>query len=324
MKKFFVFCSRSKLVLIFLLAIMPGLAISMFASWQYRNLGTQKIYQNLSILTKLTSFYYGEIIKESQGLLLSLSYIHEITDLADKKACDELLAKIIRQYPFYNNLIAVKNDGNVFCSGSPIEGQLNLAYRPYFQEVLKYHDFTVSDFLKGSVHGRSVLALSYPVLDKDEDLKLVLTAILDLSFLEQLDKEVPLPEGAVFFILDDEGVVLSSNFKDEKLTGQSAAQTSLYKELLSANNEGLGKAIGPDGRERLYAYNIIRNIPLRDKIFIAVGFQEDLIFGETNYLVKKHLAMIPLIVVATAFFFLLGLSFFLVHKPRFCFFWRRK
>ena len=88
-------------------------------------------------------------VRDSARLLLQLlSQMPEVLS-ADPARCDAALARVLQSQPRYNNLIVVGLDGSVLCSGIPLEKPIDVADRPWFQDVSKTRDFVEGGYVVG-------------------------------------------------------------------------------------------------------------------------------------------------------------------------------
>lgn len=97
-------------------------------------------------------------------MLIALAQVPAVRRRATAE-CDAFLADLLHRYSSFDNLSVADRDGDVFCSGVPRTGPVNLADREYFRRALETGNLAVSDFLVARITGRPGFALAHPVLD---------------------------------------------------------------------------------------------------------------------------------------------------------------
>jgi hypothetical protein len=126
--------------------------------------------------------------KATEQFLRGISEIYTEFGSKDKKACSRILGSLIKQSKIYANIGIALPDGNVWCSGLPLEKTVNFSDRRWFQDVLRTKDFLSSVYVFGRITSKPLSVYGYPVLDNSNNLKAVVFAGIDLTWLNEYVK----------------------------------------------------------------------------------------------------------------------------------------
>ncbi|MDX2182776.1 MAG: ATP-binding protein [Gemmatimonadaceae bacterium] len=134
-------------------------------------------------------------------------------------ACRIALAREADAQSQYNNLTRTPPSGVIDCAGHPLPRRLSVGHLPSFQRALRTRAFSIGDFQRSQVTGRTVMVLAQPVLAPDGRVRHVLAASLLLSHLDSILAAAPMPSGASVFAFDSTSrVVISSSAVDFSVT----------------------------------------------------------------------------------------------------------
>ena len=196
----------------------------------------------------------NEIINESHYTLIALSKISEIRNM-DGPACNKLLPGLLKQYSIYVNIGVADVQGSLVCSGVPVKDPPNLSDRLYFNGVLATKNFYVGDYQVGKITGQLVVVMAYPIFEDDgATVKGVVFVSLPLTWLDDFEKNLDLPENSSITVIDETGTVLTRYPDSQKWSGTSVYGTNLAREVLS-EKQGAIKISDLDGVTRMMYFS---------------------------------------------------------------------
>lgn len=99
-------------------------------------------------LTKEIAEDHDRLIQNARQILLALSKTSEVQQ-QDKAASSKTFAEIMKQSQGYTALVAATPNGDLFTSSDPVTHPVNFADRPWFQRLLKTHDFVIGEYQIG-------------------------------------------------------------------------------------------------------------------------------------------------------------------------------
>src|SRR6185436_4766526 len=121
------------------------------------------------------------------------------------------------------------------------------------------YDFAVGEIRRPPSSTKILLDISYPVLDRPGSVRAVVSAALDLSWINRLAVESHLSPGATFTLVNGKGEVLLRYPGDADQT-----KTFLLSDIsgpldLSSDRVETLEATGSDGVHRLFAFSRLKN-----------------------------------------------------------------
>jgi diguanylate cyclase (GGDEF)-like protein/PAS domain S-box-containing protein len=313
MKSFPLGSLRIRLILLVLLAAVPALALTLFTGWEERNASALAAQHDALNLATLASADQDLLVESTRHLLISLARLPELRQ-DDPAACSALFADLFEQYPLYANLIAVKPNGDLWCSAVPPSGAINFDDRAWYQELMRTRDFTVGGYVIGRVTNKPIATFAYPLLDKAGQVQIIVSAAVDLAWLNRLITHTELPSGSTLTVIDGNGVVLARNLEPEKWVGQDVSQTHIVKMILASQSQGTVESIGVDGVNRLYAFSPLGSTPQAGKTYVYIGIPTAVAYAQANQILTRNLIALGLVTVLVLVVAWLAGDYFLLRR----------
>ena len=94
----------------------------------------------------------------------------------DPQDCSGLARRLLQSMEDFANLGAALPDGTIFCSASPLTGQVSVTDRMWFKDALTGDGVTAGEFALGRISGKPGMIFGYPVRDAEGQLQAVLFA----------------------------------------------------------------------------------------------------------------------------------------------------
>lgn len=211
------------------------------------------VYREMDYVVSLSGVRLNELIGVTEQLL---SFNSKHVDLlnSSKEDCDRFMVDLLAAYPLFTNFAVVDVNGEARCTGLPQATNVNVAYRPYMQQVLRDKKFTVGQFQIGNSSGKPVLPLAFPLFDGSNEMKAVFVTYIDLDEINRLNKELNPPNRMVIYFIDSNGLVLDSIPKNEHIIRTKVNDSEMFKNLLAQNGKGHGYYRGIESRKELYSF----------------------------------------------------------------------
>ena len=300
---------RVRLLLLVLLAVIPALGLILYTASEQRRSAAAEAKDSALRLARSFSSSQDELIESARQLLTALTQIPAVRD-GNTTECNVIFASLLKQYSRYNNFVATKPNGDVFCSAVPSARQVNLADRPHFQFAVRTGGFAIADYLIARTTGKPILSSAYPVLDASGQIKAVVFAGLDLDWLNALVAKTELPAGATLTVIDRKGTVLARFPHPEKWVGKSMPNTPLKQTILS-RTKGTAEATGMDGVVRLYGFS-----PLGDTggAYVNIGIPKNVAFVRANSILTRNLVALGIVGVLALVAAWFGSDFFVLRQ----------
>jgi hypothetical protein len=199
----------------------------------------------------MASLKYQNILGEAQNELTVLSRLPEVSG-TDAQACDSILADINASSSQYTALGVINLDGDLWCDSLPFTSPLYLGDRDYFQEAVATNSFSVGNYTVGRISGKPVVDFAMPGLDANGNVARVVFLGMDLSWLGDFAKSIPLPPGSTAVIMDDNGTTLAQYPDGNGAVGKTAPQVNYKFDELAYMEQGLGEVETTDASGTSY------------------------------------------------------------------------
>ncbi|HEX7589172.1 MAG TPA: hybrid sensor histidine kinase/response regulator, partial [Anaerolineae bacterium] len=184
---------RARLILLVLLALLPAFVLALYGDLQQRRLETLQVQDNALRLARSIASDQARLLDSAHQLLAVLAQLPQLHS-RDMAPCNLLMAGLLKQYPVYANLGAADPNGDVFCSGVPLQNPVNIGDRAYFLNALQTRDFAAGEYQVGRITGIPGLNTGFPVL-AESGVQAVVFASMDLIWFNQIAAEAQIPAG---------------------------------------------------------------------------------------------------------------------------------
>ena len=124
----------------------------------------------------------------------------------DRVECDKLFTEIRRAQPLLMNVLVTDPGGELRGSGIPTsQVAVSPTTMPYVKAVATSGKPMVTELMNGRISGKPTVILAYPVRDAHETVVGVLALSINLTSLQTLFSDIPLPEGSAVTLTDAKG-----------------------------------------------------------------------------------------------------------------------
>lgn len=274
---------RLKLILLILVALLPVIGLVSYNSLRERDINLQKARNEALRIASLTSGNQEPLISSTGQLLVALAKSQEVLS-GKTEPCSSFMAELVEKFKTFTNIGAADLSGTLYCSGIPTTGPVTIADRTYFINAVANKDLSLGEYQIGRVTGKATIGLGYPVLNDSGSLVGVVFAAIDLGFVNTLAAEARLPQGAVFNLIDQNGIVLARYPDPADFIGKPYQNQTVLSEVIGKTEEGSLEAVGSDGVARLYAYKPLIRSQSFSNAYIIVGFSKAEIFADSDRL----------------------------------------
>jgi signal transduction histidine kinase/ActR/RegA family two-component response regulator len=272
---------RSRLMLLVILAIAPTACMTVWTGYQERERAIRVAEENLQRLTNLAAANEAQSIERARQILRDLSSVPGL--VGNSEHCNELLTNVLAKNPEYANFGLISLNGDVTCSAVQSARMVNLADRPHFQRAVREKRFVAGNYVFGRVIQKHTVNLTYPITDKNNEVRAVVFAALDLSALDRFVDDIQMPPGSLLLTVDAAGAVIARRPNPEQWFGRKLPSDAMR--LLLRENGMPAVMKGVDGVERLHAfarvggpdvsdYTVTIGIPSADIVAAALGDQK--------------------------------------------------
>ena len=285
---------RTRLPLLILLSIVPGMLLAVYTNLEQRRLGAARVQKDALKVVQLAAANQQGLIEATRRHLNGIAHLPQARG-NDPERFDAFFAGMTKLYKDYTDLGLIETNGDLVSCSLGRNRWTNLVDRTHVKRALKTHDLAIGDYQAADPTIKASLPFGYPVLDKNGQIARVLYASLDLAVINALLAKAQLPKGGVIEVFDRSGKILGRNLEAEKWVGKPVADSPVFLSM-AAKGENTAELSGVDGVKRLYAFTAISNGP-EASLFVSVGIPTVLAYAETQHILIRNL--IILLVVAS-------------------------
>lgn len=200
---------QGRLAIIFAVLLLPPTVISIWQAWD--SFTEHKLRARLQVrqFAIMTATYEGKFFEDARGTLRRLATEPAIraADAANPAGCVEALTTVIGRTPQFAQLALYDPRGNPLCGTG--EGLKPVADRDWHSEAQLFGSFAISDYTVTPDADYPAIVAAQAVYDGSGALKGVLAATIRLYWLADFVRDIGLPPGSVFFLIDGNGNVLA-------------------------------------------------------------------------------------------------------------------
>ena len=284
-----------KLALLVILAVLPALIILSYSGIEQRQRSIEHAKNNVFQLTHTMAKSQKEITHTTRQILSTLSLLPAIQAL-DTHASSEIFKSVLEKNLNYKNITLTNLNGDVIASGKPFT-KTNLADRKHVREALEKKDFAVGEYIISRVGTTApVFPFAHPVLDKNGNLKAILTMVITLTNFSHFHEMLKLPEASFVAITDHKGIRLSF-YPPQNLTNPVGKPIKAKNWKIASTEQEPGTFIstGSDGRSRIFAFEQVRLNPEDSPyLYVWAAIPEDHILGPANITLIRNLLLLLL------------------------------
>jgi two-component system, cell cycle sensor histidine kinase and response regulator CckA len=245
---------RAHLLQLVLISILPALGIILYSGFDRQRDAIKDAELNMLAVANNVAAQHGQLVESARQLLTALAKLPDVRNL-NREPLNRLFRDLCAENPVYGNLLVTDSRGNIVSSGLPFEPH-TVNERKYFRDAVKTRDFSVGEYSLGKITGLPRIHFAYPVLDKEDRLKGIVVAAVNLNRYGANFLEGKLPEGASLSLTDHEGIRLFRYPFPEEHMGKPDRP-----EIMNAMREGPEEGTFSNtrnGSKALFAYKRFR------------------------------------------------------------------
>jgi serine phosphatase RsbU (regulator of sigma subunit) len=290
---------RVRLMVLVLASVVPAVVLTLYSAIEQRRNALRDAQEHALRTAKAAAVKQQQMIEASRQLLRALVRVNDLRG-SSATAAEAFLADLLTANPAYLNFGVIESNGDVFASAIHLENPLNLADRAYFKRAIETKDFVAGEYQIGRIHGKPSINFAQPILRRSGEVHRVLFASLDLKWMEQVAEEAQLPKGAVIFVVDRTGRILSRYPKsvdgsEQNLVGN---RVTIVSDAMLREPEGFMRSDVLDGVPRLFGFVTLIKGEKGVDAALAVGIPEAKAYAAAKTLLRRNLSLLGLVMLA--------------------------
>ena len=282
---------RGGLILLVLLAVLPSLALQIYDGAMLRRHlvadATDEVIQAVDALAQTQE-------RTTQGTRLLLTALAAMPGLRqlDRAACASLFASLLKENPFYTNILVVDAQGDVIASGLP-DNPANLSGRKHFRDAMALKHFTAGQYSGSSADGEPVFPFSLPLVNDQGTVVGVLIATVNLHSFDAAFDALHMPAGTNYSITDHAGVRLHHTPPTAANPLGKHIRAEAWQVINTGGDTGVFRQPGSDGVTRQYAFHKLRLSPAAPPYMtVVVGMPAEAILAPARQALRHNLILL--------------------------------
>ena len=284
-----------RLLFLLLLTLLPGFAMTFYLGFEQRQQAIGNAKVEALQLARATAANQGRLIDAERQLLITIAELPVVL-FEDAAACHTRFAELRQQYPRYANLTVVTPGGDTACSAILFTPPVSVAQRSWFQRVISTRTFVVGDYQVGTITGKGTINVAYPILDEDRQIQAIVSAALDVSWLNQLLAEAQPSAGTTLSLIDRRGTIAAHYPDPERWVGRSLPDAPIVRTVLT-HGEGTAELPDLDGVARLFAFQPLVDMEQQASLSIVIGMTKSMVFAEANWSFIRSLMVLGVVAI---------------------------
>ncbi len=281
---------RARAIYLVLLAILPLLALTLYAYFHHRDATIREVQRDELVAARNLAAVLETLVNSSRDLLQTLAQLPQVQQ-RDQEGCYALFARTMKQCPYYAVMGGGDSEGWVFASAPVAVGPIDMSNRFFFQETRRTRNFVVGEPVRGGISHKYTIMLSYPILDDGGRFNGLIWVGLDLERLGGLLAKSDLPPSTALVLTDATCKVLFRYPDPLKYIGKTLPEVLV--KAITTRDEGVAEGVGLPGDARLFAF--ARLSPPWQEMRVAIGLPRDRAVEPVNRELWRNLAWLGLV-----------------------------
>jgi signal transduction histidine kinase len=266
--------------------VVPAFALILDTAAKYRELTATQIRQNAIVAARAIAREQDRVLENAHEFLVTVSRVPQIRDM-DPAACRKILAGLLE--PRYADLVVADRSGKPLCTAlSPNLSLADPSGRHHARTIAAY-DFAVGDIRRQPAGIKNFLDVSYPILTHPGVVRAVVSATLDLSWINRIAVETHLYPGATFTLIGGNGDVLLRHPDGADWIGRPIFGDAVKFKTTGLQAEQTMEAVGSDGVSRLFAFSRLKNSVAGQTVYAVVDLPVPVAFAKTRDILIQNL-----------------------------------
>ncbi len=277
---------RSRLILLILTAIIPAFVLIVDSAGRYREQTAAQIKHNILVAARTLASEHDQVLDNAHEFLVTVSRVPQIRE-KDRVACHRILAGLLE--PRYADLALSDLSGNPLCTALSTSPSLVDLTGPHHKKSVQRSEFTVGNIRRIPSPASMLLDVSYPMLERPGVPRGVVSAAINLSWVNRLAVDTHLQRGASFSLINRQGNVLLRYPAGNEWIGHLVSPDAAQWTRLTSSSGNTFEATGFDGIPRLFALSPLKNPVDGQTVYAAVDLPLEVAFSKTREILVQQL-----------------------------------
>lgn len=304
---------RSRLILLILAAVVPAFVLILDGAAKHRELTARQIKQNALVAARAIASEQDRVLENAHQFLITLARVPQIRE-PDRNVCGKILSSLLE--PRYADLVLADRSGNPLCTALPAGRAIATTKGVHHSRAAQSYDFAVGHLSVHQPSGKFILDVSYPVSDQPGVVRAIVSAALDMSWINHVAVDPHLYPGTALTWVGGDGKVLLRYPEPSDWTGKWIIRDAAQRRIFSRESESTIEASGPDDVKRLFAFSRLKNPFAGQAVYAAVDLPATVAFARTREILTQNLIALSVVSVIILVFAWYGTDLVVLRRIR--------
>ncbi|MGE5219048.1 MAG: ATP-binding protein [Chloroflexota bacterium] len=282
--------------------MIPAFALVLDSAGKYRELTAEQVKQSVLAAAGAIASEEDRVLDNAHEFLVTLSRVPQIREM-NRAECPKILAGLLE--PRYADLMLADPLGKRVCTALSEANSLAKPSSRRYNRGVEGEDFAIGNVRLLHSSGKALLDVTYPVLDRSGVVLSVVSATVDLSWINRVSVDTHLNPGATFTLVNRNGEVLLRYPNGNEWIGKKILFNGAHLSTLPSSRDNTVEAEGPDGVPRLFAFSPLNNLMGGQRVYAAVDLPVEAAFSKTREILIQQLIALGILLAI-----ILGLTWF--------------
>ena len=295
---------RMRLLVLVWAVFLPVFFLTLYGDYVERDLRIHEAKDNAYRLVSLAAADEERLMSSQSELVRAIARLDAVEG-RDAVACNKLLADLMAQSDAVASVAVADLNGAVWCSSIPLPSSINIGDRSYFKRAVETRALTFSNYQIGRISGLPVINLTLPSYNSAGELQGVVSASLNLAWLNRSLGDMHLPSHSTLFIIDSDNTLLAFSPNPKWQIGRAITQTALIQ-AIQAQPEGGAIEFQEEGEPYLYVFTPLRGEAKTAGFFASIGIPTSVAYAAVGQNIAGNLlglAVVTLLAMIAAWWF---------------------
>lgn len=270
-----------------LAAVLPAFVLILQSARQHRELTAHQVKFTAATVARAIASEQDRVLDNAHQFLITLARLPQIRG-NDPDACRRILAGLLE--PRYADFLVADRNGKPLCSALKSSSSVATSRGSHHRKSVETYDFAVGDIRYHPASKKIILDVSYPVMESSGVVRSVVTAALDLSWINHTTIDSHLYPGASFTLVNGDGRVLLRHPRGMDWAGKPLVPGENARNVIPFRDGEAVELTAGDGVRRLFAFTPLKNSIAGQPAHAAIDLPASLAFAETKKILLETLA----------------------------------
>jgi len=280
-----------------LVAIFPFILLTIYNNFRISRLATQNTEISAMDMAFISSKEFESVVTNAKHLLVNVSGNPML--MMDDRYCVFSAKTIPYQEPSIQNLLILKPDGSLFCSGKEVKSLPDVKGFPWFKSAIAGSMVNIATFQDDWPEAGIVTVIAIPHKNENSQIDGVVVALLNQEWVKSLKNHIDLPSSSTIAVVNKNGYLIFRDPDLDRYVGTRVSEAMMLA-MSASTGKGTYSGAGVDGEQRLYGF--FRMGEEFGGNFMRLGLPQSSALASVRELIWQNIIIELLAIVFAAFF----------------------